>query len=237
MGDHLDPQAEDHPGGWPGGGPPRWGPVQEATRQGTPSRTARWGLPDEPLGAGIPEGIWRWIVHLKRRIWDLEREAQINKIEIGKNAAVAAEAKEELDIAKFEARKLSGVVSRLQRRLDRLEDLRSEGSNRPPPLESGSDDSWGPGCDSGRSRRRSETPRSNHALSTRGSARRSDPMPPTGSGKREGDKWLSAPYRRRHDALRTPIQPQRPRQAPEAAPPAYGHYGPLRDEVPEEETE
>ena len=46
--------------------------------------------PDEPPGAGIPEVIWRWIVYLKRRICLFEREAQINNIEKGKSAAVAA---------------------------------------------------------------------------------------------------------------------------------------------------
>ena len=97
--------------------------------------------PDEPPGAGIPEDIWRWIMYLKRRIWELEREARINNIEMGKSAAVAAKAQKELDIAKFEPRKLSGVVTRLQRRLDRLEDLRRDGSDRPPPLESGSGNS------------------------------------------------------------------------------------------------
>ena len=47
-------------------------------------------------------------MYLKRKIWSLEREAQINKTEIGHSAAVAAKAQKELDIAKFEARKLSG---------------------------------------------------------------------------------------------------------------------------------
>ena len=40
---------------------------------------------------------------LKRNIWILEREAQINKIEIGKSAAVATKAQKELDTTKFEA--------------------------------------------------------------------------------------------------------------------------------------
>ena len=135
------------------------------------------------------------------------------------------------------SRETSGVVTKLQRRLDMLEDLRSDGSDRPPPLESGSDDSWGPGPVPGRSRRRTEAPRSDHTSSTRGSARRSDPMPPRHSREEERDEWLSAEYRRRRDPLRTPVQPKRPRRAPEPAPPAHGRYGPLGDEVPEEDTE
>ena len=79
--------------------------------------------------------------YLKMKIWNLEREAQINKIEIGKSAAVAAKARKELDIPNSAAGTLSVVVTKLRRRLDRLEDLKSDGSNRPPPLESGSDDS------------------------------------------------------------------------------------------------
>ena len=104
--------------------------------------------------------------NLKRNIWSLEREARINKIEIGKSAAIAPNAKRELDIAKFKAGKLNSMVTKVQTRLDRLEDLRSDGSDRPPPLESGSDDSWGPGPDLGRSRRRIKAPRSDHAPST-----------------------------------------------------------------------
>ena len=154
-----------------------------------------------------------------------------------KSAAVAAKAQKELDIAKFEAGKLSGVVTKLQRRLDRLEDPRSDGSDRPLPLESGSDDSWGPGPDPGRSRGRTKAPRSDYAPSTRGITRRSNPMPPRRSGEEERDEWLSADYGRRRDPLRTPVQPKRPRHAPKPAPPAYGRYGALRDGVPEEDME
>ena len=77
---------------------------------------------------------------LKRKLCNLEREAQIKRIEISKSAAIAAKAQKELDIAILEAEKLSGVVTKLQRRLDWLEDLRSDGSDWPFPLESGSDD-------------------------------------------------------------------------------------------------
>ena len=73
-------------------------------------------------------------MYLKWKMWSLQREAQINNIEIGKSAVVAVKAPKELDIANFQAGKLRGVVTKLQRRLDRLEDLRSDGSDRPPPL-------------------------------------------------------------------------------------------------------
>ena len=60
-------------------------------------------------------------------------------------------------------------------------------------------------------------------------------MPERHSGEEEQDEWLSADYRRCRDPLRTPVQPKRPRHAPEPAPPAYGGYKGLRDEVPEED--
>ena len=53
------------------------------------------------------------------------------------------------------------------------------------------------------------------------------------SGDEERDEWLSADYRRRRDPSRTPILPKSLRHAPEPAPPLYGWYGALRDEVPE----
>ena len=122
-------------------------------------------------------------------------------------------AQKELDIARFEAGKLSGVVTKLQRWLDRLEDLRSDGSDRLSPLESGSDDSWGRRPDPG------SPGRSDHAPSIRGSARWSDPMFPRHSGEEERDEWLTAEYRRSRDLLGAPVQPKQPRQAPH---PAYG---------------
>ena len=62
-------------------------------------------------------------------------------------------------------------------------------------------------------------------------------MTPRHSGEEERDEWLSARYHRRHDPLRTPVQPKRPRCTLEPVPPAYGRYGPLRHEVPDEDTE
>ena len=148
----------------------------------------------------------------------------MNKTETSKSATVAAKAQKELDIAKRGAKELSGVVTQLQRRLDRLEGLGSAGSDK-APLESGSsDDGWGPGPGPGRPR-------------APGGARQSDHMPSGRGSGGERDEWLSADYRRRRDPLRTPVHPKRPKRAPEPAPPAYGRYGALRDEVPEEDME
>ena len=116
-------------------------------------------------------------------------------------------------------------------------DLRSNSSDRPPPLKSGSEDSWGIGPGPCRHRGRIEALRSDHVLSTNGSGRGRDPVPPQRSGDEERDQWLSLDYRRRRDLLRTPVQPKRPRHAPEPAPPAYGRYGALQDEVPEDNME
>ena len=88
--------------------------------------------PDEPPGGDISKNISRGIVYLNRKILNSEREAQINKIKIGKSAAVDAKAQREMDIACLKARKLSGVVTKLYKRLGRLKDLRSNRSDRPP---------------------------------------------------------------------------------------------------------
>ena len=234
--DHLDPQAEDHQEDRPDEDHPV-DPHTEGQQIGYPLEDHQEVTLEEPPGSGILEDIWRWIVYLKRRIWDLEQEMTINKIEIGKSATIAAKAENKLDMAKFEAGKLSSVVTKLQRRVDRLEDLRRDRSIRLPPLESGSNDSWLPRPDPDRSGCPTEAPGTDHTPSTCGSAQRSDPLPPRRSGEEERDKWLSAEYRRRPDPLRTPVQPMQLRHTPKPAPPAYGRYGPLQDEVPEEETE
>ena len=123
------------------------------------------------------------------------------------------------------------MVTKLLRRLDRLKDLkssgsdwRSNGSDRSLPLESSSDDRWGPGPHLGRSHGRFEAPGSNHTLSGRGSARLSHPMLPRRSGEEERGERLDADYCRCRDPLRTPIQPKRPRHAREPAPPTYCRY-------------
>ena len=134
------------PGGGPLGGPPGRAalagpPYRGSLDRGPPGGSSGEDPPDEPQVADIPENIWRWIVYLKRKIGNLEPEAQINKIEIGKSATIAAKAPKKLDNSELEGVKLGGLVTKLQRKLDRLEDLRSDGSDLLPPLESGSDDS------------------------------------------------------------------------------------------------
>ena len=110
-----DPQAEDQPEDRRDGDRPvdthtgghQTGALLQNHRGGHP--------PDEPPGADITENIWRWIVYLKKKEWFLESERRINKLEIGNSAAVATKTRKELDIAKFEAGKLSGVVTKQQR--------------------------------------------------------------------------------------------------------------------------
>ena len=70
-----------------------------------------------------------------------------------------------------------------------------------------------------------------------GGARRSNHMPSGQGSGGERDEWLSADYRRRRGPLRTPVNPMRPKRAPEQAIPAYGWYGALQDEVLEEDME
>ena len=80
-------------------------------------------------------------MYLRRKIGNLDCEAQINRIEINNSTAVATEAQKELDIAKYLAEKLSGVVTDLQRRLDNLEDQGSNGSHRSHALQLGTNNS------------------------------------------------------------------------------------------------
>ena len=79
------------------GGPPYRAPPERRTPAGPLGRNP----PNKPPGADIPQDIWRWIVYLRRKIKNLVSEAQINKIKIGKSAAVAAKVQKDLDIAKF----------------------------------------------------------------------------------------------------------------------------------------
>ena len=58
---------------------------------------------------------------------------QVNKIVNNKNAVVRAKAQNKLHIARLEAKRLSRLVTELQSRLDRLEELKSAGSDPPPP--------------------------------------------------------------------------------------------------------
>ena len=149
---------------------------------------------------------------------------QVNKTEGNKCVTVAAKAEKELAITTMEAKELSSVVTELHKRLDRPGGQVSAGSDG-RPLESGSsDDGRGPGPGPGRP----------GAL---GGACQRDPMPfGRGSGG-EGDEWLRTDYRGRHDPLRTPVLPTRPRCAPEPAPPAYGRYGALNNDFLEGDVE
>ena len=61
--------------------------------------------------------------------------------------------------------------------------------------------------------------------------------PPRCSRDEERDKWLSSEYHIRRNPLRTPVDCNRPRHAPEPAPPVYGRYAALPDKVPEEDME
>ena len=62
-------------------------------------------------------------MYLKKKTRDLDREVQISNTETDKRATAASKAPKELDISKTEANELSGMVTELQRRLQRLEGL------------------------------------------------------------------------------------------------------------------
>ena len=212
--DHLEGrQEEDHLEVHQAGEPQAEDPMAAQQAETSPVNRRKW---TSPRASG------------ERKIPNMEREAQTNKIEIGKSAALATKAKKELDIAKFEHRNVSGVVSELQRTLDRLEDLRSNGTTVCPlgsrDLTTAGDPEHSAGGPCGRI----EDPQSDHVPSMGGSAQRSDPMPLRRSGDRERHEWLIADHRRCRDPLCTPVQPKRPRHAPEPAPPVYGRYGVLR---------
>ena len=81
MADRLDPRAEDRPGDRREEGHPV-DPHTEGHQTGDPLEDHEVETPpDEPPGAGIPEDIWRWIMYLKRRIWERpqQREAPPNR--------------------------------------------------------------------------------------------------------------------------------------------------------------
>ena len=65
-----------------------------------------------------------------------------------------------------------------------------------------------------------------------GGARQIDHMLSGRGSGGERDEWLSADYHQRPDLLCTPVHPKRLKRAR-----AYGRYGALRDEVPEENME
>ena len=176
-------------------------------------------------------------MYLKRKVGNLEREAQINRIEIKKSAAVAMKARKRLVITKYETERLSGVVNKLQTILNSLEDLSSDQSDQPTPLESGSDNSWAPGPGPSKPCVRCGQPRSDHVPSIHVSTGRTHPLPARRSKNEVGEEWLSTDYRRRRDPLTTSVHPKRLKHALEPATPAYGLYPALPDEVPEEDKE
>ena len=149
-------------------------------------------------------------------------------------AGVATKAQKELDLARAETRLLSGTVKGLQKSLDRLEGIGSDGSDI-PPLESGSDDGWGPGPGPGRPPVHAVAHRSHPSANapSHSSARRSDWMPSGRDHGGERDEWLSEEYRIRRAPLRITDAPRCPERTPKPALPSYGRYGALRDEVPE----
>ena len=118
------------------------------------------------------------IVFLRGKIQILEREAESSKNEAIRIAGVATKAQKELDIARAEVKQLSGTVRGLQRRVDRLEGIGSDGSDI-PALELGSDDGWGPGPGTSRPPVHTVARRSHPSASapSHSSARRSDRMP------------------------------------------------------------
>ena len=122
----------------------------------------------------------------------------------------------------------------MQRRLDRLEGLRRDSSDI-PQLESGSDDSWGPGPAPGRPPVQAVVRRSHPSASalSHSSGRRSDRMTSGHNHGGEPDEWLSEEYHICRGPLRITDAPRRPERAPGPALPRYGRYGALRDKVPE----
>ena len=214
--------------GPPGGGPPGGGPPARGPAGGPP------GPPDGPTGADLPEGTWRWIVFLRRKVQILELEAETSKKEAIKIPGVATKAQKELDIARGGAKQLSTVLKGLQKRLDRLEGIRSDSSDH-TPLELGSDDGPGPGPGPGRPSVHAGARRAHPSASapSHSGARRSARMPSGSDHGGEQDEWLSDEYRIRRGPLRIPDVPRRPDRASEPAPPRYGRYGALRDKIPE----
>ena len=228
------PHGGGPPGGPPGGRPPgRGGPPGGGPPDGGPPGGPP-GPPDGPPGADVPEGTWRCIVFLRGKIQILERETETSENEAIRIAGVATKAQKEWDIARAEIKLLSGTIKGLQRRLDRPEGIRSDGSDI-PLLESGSDNGWDPGPGPGRPPVHAVARRSHPSASapSHSGARRSDWMTSGRDHGGEQDEWLSEECRIRRGPLRITDAPRRPGRAPEPAPPRYGWYGALRDEVPE----
>ena len=224
------------PGGPPGGGSPGGGEPPGPGGPGGGPPGGPPGDPDDPPGNGDPDATWRWIVHLRRRVQSLEREADTGKGEMIHISRVAAGAQKELDIAKTEmvkiakvataaqrelnitrgeTRLLNKVINGLQQRLDELEGRGSVGSDHPPLKSGQSDDDWGPGPGPGRAHAPGGAPRSRPSASapslsapSHHSAGRRNKRVPPGSGSEEWrDEWLSAKYHNRRAPQRTTVRP------------------------------
>ena len=83
-------------------------------------------------------------MYLKGKMQVLDRKVGIAKSKTNKSAPVAAKAQKDPNIAKRQAKELTSVVSKLQRRLDRLEGLGSAGCDVLPPKFGWKDNGPGP---------------------------------------------------------------------------------------------
>ena len=156
-------------------------------------------------------------MYLKGKILALDREVPMK--ETNKSATNATKAKKELEIANTEAKRLSGMVTKLQRRLDSLKGLGGAGGDRAPFDLGSSDEGWGPEPRRGRHRAPS-------------GARCSDQTPSAQGSGGERDECLDADYcSRRGPTLHT----RSPRAA--GARPGTGRYGALSDEFSEQDME
>ena len=140
------------------------------------------------------------------------------------SAAVAERGHRELDITSFGSQKLSRVVAAFQRRLGRLKARRSAGRDVVLLVSALSDEDLGPGPSQG-------TP------CAPGGACQSKHPPCTCGSDGELDELLRADYKTSYGPLHSPPDSSRQGRAPEPAPSAYGPYGVLIDEAPDEDTE
>ena len=243
MAGRPDPQAEDRP-------EDRQGedhlvdPEQRASRQRIPWRTTRRRPSLQTAGSGHPrEPLAMDCVHQEEDLelgtrgvdqQDSDRQERRRRRQRSERAANRQVRSGE---AEQRGRQAAEEVGQVGGREAQSKRPREQGKRLAAPSGVESGDSWGPGPDPGRSCGRLEAPPSDQERSNRRSARRSNLVPPPRIGEEGGDEWLSADYRRRRDCLLSLVQPKRLRLAPEPAPPAYGRYGALRNEVSKEGTE
>ena len=91
---------------------------QPASRRRTTWRIPKWRTPGRITVSKHSESTWRWMVYLKGNILAPEREVQIKKTVTNKSATVASRAEKEQEIAKKEAKPLSGKAGGLGVRRD-----------------------------------------------------------------------------------------------------------------------